>query len=129
MSNTVLVETKTPGQKPPANFCLKLSSSRMTVRELLRAYITHQVDSYNQDLIPLAANFESEDEKILNSKVRKPRTPLNSQKECAKAFRAFDSNQIMVLVNEQQISALDESVDVTSDTKLTFFRLIPLAGG
>ncbi len=129
MSTTVLVETKIPGQTPPAAFQISLQSEQITVRDLLREYVTHQVEQHNCQQKTRSANFESEDEMILNNKVRKPVGQLQCNVECERAYKAFESNQLVVLINKYQPSELDETVTVTADSKVTFLRLVPLVGG
>ncbi|CCK27928.1 hypothetical protein BN159_3549 [Streptomyces davaonensis JCM 4913] len=45
------------------------------------------------------------------------------------ALKAFTANGLIVLVGDRQVTDLDEEVDLTADTEVTFLRLIPLAGG
>ncbi len=130
MANVVMVETKVPGQPAPPTFPLSLPSESITVRDLLREYIMHEVETHNSRQKTVAANFESEDEKILNRKVQKPVLGLlNADVECERAFKAFEGNQLMVLLNKYQPSELDETVTVSPDTKVTFLRLVQLVGG
>ena len=46
-----------------------------------------------------------------------------------RALRAFAGNGLIVLVGDRQLTELDEEVEVTADTEVTFLRLIPLVGG
>jgi len=130
MANVVMVETKVPGQPTPPTFPLSLPSESITVRELLREYVMYEVDTHNSKQKSVAAKFESEEEKILNKRVQKPVLGvLNGEVECERAFKAFESNQLMVLLNKYQPSELDETVNVSPDIKITFLRLVQLVGG
>ncbi len=46
-----------------------------------------------------------------------------------RALKAFTANGLIVLVGDRQVTELDEEVEVTADTEVTFLRLIPLVGG
>ncbi len=130
MANVVMVETKVPGQPTPPTFPLSLPSESITVRQLLREYVMYEVDTHNSKQRTVAANFESEEEKLLNKKVQKPVLGLlNGEVECERAFKAFKGNQLMVLINKYQPSELNETVTVSPDTKVTFLRLVQLVGG
>ncbi|WP_328873398.1 hypothetical protein OHT76_26810 [Streptomyces sp. NBC_00287] len=46
-----------------------------------------------------------------------------------RALKAFTANGLIVLVGDRQLTDLDEQVDLTADTEVTFLKLIPLVGG
>jgi hypothetical protein len=54
---------------------------------------------------------------------------VDDQTAVETALQAFKDGFYMVFVNDQQIPALDSLVLLNEDTKVTFVRLIPLAGG
>ena len=51
------------------------------------------------------------------------------ERQCVRALRAFQGNQFFVIVNDTQVTHLDESIVVTDSTQVEFFRLRPLVGG
>ncbi|MFJ3101296.1 hypothetical protein [Streptomyces sp. NPDC086835] len=56
-------------------------------------------------------------------------TPEGAQEAYERALAAFGSNGFLVLVGERQLTDLDERVDITASTEVTFLRLVPLVGG
>ncbi|HRX84992.1 MAG TPA: hypothetical protein P5572_08240, partial [Phycisphaerae bacterium] len=51
------------------------------------------------------------------------------QKQYEVALESFTRNGFLVLVNDRQVDRLDEVVELTRDTTVTFLRLVPLVGG
>lgn len=69
-------------------------------------------------------------ENILNSQITKGnRREINADTLVATALKGFKSNSFVMLVGERQIVDLSEVIDVSAEPKITFIRLIPLAGG
>ncbi|MDQ0844611.1 hypothetical protein [Streptomyces sp. V1I6] len=56
-------------------------------------------------------------------------TAEGAQEAYERALAAFGSNGFLVLVGERQLTDLDERVDITASTEVTFLRLVPLVGG
>jgi hypothetical protein len=56
-------------------------------------------------------------------------TAEGAQEAYERALVAFGSNGFLVLVGERQLTDLDERVDLTASTEVTFLRLVPLVGG
>jgi hypothetical protein len=67
-------------------------------------------------------------EQDLNNKTAKP-VKIDRQHQFELACAAFTSNQVIVLIDEEQATELDQEVLVMPDTKVTFLRLVPLVGG
>lgn len=69
-------------------------------------------------------------EDILNSQITKVnRQQIDSDALVAAAQKGFKLNSFVMLVGERQIVDLNEVIDVSSEPKITFIRLIPLIGG
>jgi hypothetical protein len=45
------------------------------------------------------------------------------------AIEAFRRNRFFVLVDDNQVTDLDQVLDLTADTDIRFIRLVPLVGG
>lgn len=54
---------------------------------------------------------------------------INPKVEVQKALRAFEAGSYIILVNGQQVEHLDQELSVSSNTKVTFLRLMPVVGG
>ncbi|MEU1894850.1 hypothetical protein [Streptomyces pristinaespiralis] len=56
-------------------------------------------------------------------------TPEGAQEAYERALADFAGNGFLVLVGDRQLTGLDERVDLTAATEVTFLRLVPLVGG
>ena len=45
------------------------------------------------------------------------------------ACEAFETNRVLVIVNDRQAESLDDPITVTPSTTVSFLRLVPLVGG
>lgn len=57
------------------------------------------------------------------------RRRMRREADRERALTAFAGNGLLVLVGDRQLLDLDEEVELTADTEVTFLRLIPLVGG
>jgi hypothetical protein len=112
-------------------FVLALPAERLTVRELIRARVFQEVQAYNERC---SRSFwglvqPTEAECTLNG-YRLPRQRrLDAEKQCQRAIEAFQRNGFLILVDDRQVSDLDEEIEVTPATRVTFLKLVPLVGG
>jgi hypothetical protein len=127
LSVRVLDET-TSGTRRAAG-ALQLESSTSTLREIIRRRVQQEVERFNQSDVDVFHGLVApgETERILNG-VRERRS-LNWQEQFARALAAFSRNGFLVLVDDRQITALDEVIPLTEQTTVTFLRLVPLIGG
>jgi hypothetical protein len=54
---------------------------------------------------------------------------IDWQAQYEKTVQAFERNGFVLLVNDRQMTELDEEVELRCDTTITFLRLVPLVGG
>jgi hypothetical protein len=128
------------GERRPA-LELKLVSERITARDLIRRRIADEVETANRTraehgaghaisrsfLIPLGADSP---ETRLNAPARPARPKLFDEKtEYARAIRAFEKHQFILLFDERQIERLDDEIALTEDSEAVFLYLTPLIGG
>jgi hypothetical protein len=101
----------------------------LTLREIIRIRVEQEVARFNGSDHPVFHGLvrPEESERILNG-VRS-RALLDAQKQFAKAIAAYQGNGFLVLLDDRQIMDLDEPLRLTPQSKLTFLRLVPLAGG
>jgi len=101
----------------------------LPLRELIRRRVQQEVERFNQsDIEPFRGLIEPEaTERILNGVRERP--VLDEEKQYAKAIGSFQGNGFLVLVDDRQITDLDDNVRLTADTKVTFLKLVPLVGG
>jgi hypothetical protein len=110
---------------------LHVSAERITVRDLIRERVRHEVEEYNRrkpdtfrGLIQPTAS-----ERTLNGyKLKQPRM-IDVDMQLARAIEGFAGNQIIMLVDDRQVESLDEEIVIQPDTRVTFLRVTPLVGG
>ncbi|MGV9450684.1 hypothetical protein [Streptomyces sp. NPDC003635] len=71
--------------------------------------------------------LEVAEERLTVRELIRRRTRREADRE--RALRAFAGNGLLVLVGDRRLLDLDEEVELTADTEVTFLRLIPLVGG
>jgi len=100
-----------------------------TVREIIRLRVRQEVERFNaSDQEVFRGLIEPhETEQVLN-RVRARRV-LDWERQYASAIHAFQSNGFLVLVDDRQVTELDERVELRPETKVTFLKLVPLIGG
>jgi hypothetical protein len=110
---------------------LNVSAERITVRDLIRQRVRHEVEEYNRRK---PATFRglvqpTDSERTLNGyRLKQPRS-IDADLQLDKAIGAFAGNQIIVLVDDRQVESLDEEIALRPDTRVSFLRLTPLVGG
>ncbi|HET8539696.1 MAG TPA: hypothetical protein VFL83_07475 [Anaeromyxobacter sp.] len=126
MGAALTVVDATPTGRKLSSFRLELASERITVRELIRRRVLHEVAERAQaGRQPRIAPAPVEAR--LNPPPR-PK-PLDPEAECAAALDAFGRNGFFVLVGDRQVEDLDEEIVVVGDTEVRFVKLVPLVGG
>ena len=128
------------GERRPA-LELRLVSERITARDLIRRRVADEVETASRArsehvaghartrsfLIPLD---QDSPETRLNAPAKPRRLRLfDEQAEYARAIRAFEKHQFILLLDERQIDRLDDEVALTQDSEAVFLYLTPLIGG
>jgi hypothetical protein len=128
--NVVVMRDETFAKKAVSELLVRLSSERMTAKELISARVRTEaalsvkemLDNHRVLVEPTVA------EKALNGEVR-PRAGIDLEKQINKALAAFEDNAFFLLVDDRQVEDLEETVIVHPDAVVTFLRLTPLKGG
>ena len=110
---------------------LNVSAERITVRDLIRQRVCHEVEEYNRRKPDTFRGLvqPTDSERTLNGyKLRQPRT-IDATTQLARAIDAFQGNQIIMLVDDRQVGSLDEEIVLRPNTRVSFLRLTPLVGG
>ena len=125
-----IVDQVIPGQLSPAVSVL-VPQAATTARELIRSRVQQEVERHNQSLPEVFCGLvqPEESERILNGFRMKTRRPLDWQKQFERACAAFQRNGFLLLVDEKQVSELDEPIELRADSEVQFVKLVPLVGG
>jgi len=130
---TITVRDETfPGRETTA-LTLQLPAERVTVRELIRAHVYQEVAEHNAASALAPARRPPAEptaaERLLNSAPARAPRRLDWEPQLERALRAFRRRGFLLLVDGRQYDDLDAEIDLRADTRITFLRLLPLAGG
>ena len=131
MPATLTVRDETSSGDVTGELVIDLLTERITVRELIRSRVYQEVKDYNARRPELFRGLvqPTDAERTLNGyRVRKGRQ-IDWQKQFELAVDAFGRNGFLVLLDDRQLESLDEQIEVTPDTVVTFLKLVPLVGG
>ena len=129
-TSVTIVDEWTPGGAT-SEWALEFLTERLTARELIRSRVYQEVTEYNartpgyfQDLVQ-----PTEAERVLNGyRIREGRK-IDWEAQLEKALDAFQRNGFLLLVDDRQLTDLDEEVVLKPGSQVTFLRLVPLVGG
>ena len=110
-------------------FSLDFLTENITVRELIRSRVYQQIQDANLKGTTVFSGIVApgETEEMLNGK--KGAKPRNWKSFYERVVKAYEKNQILVIVDDKQTESLDELVELCADTQITFVRLVLLIGG
>ncbi len=131
MPNSLKIcDTTTLGNAGPV-FVLDFLTERITVRELIRSRVYQEVKDYNTRQPEYFRSLvqPTDAEQTLNGyKLRKPRQ-IDWEKQFEQAIAAFQRNGFIILVDEEQVTELEQEIVIQPETAVTFLKLVPLVGG
>jgi hypothetical protein len=110
---------------------LTVSTERITVRDLIRQRVWHEVEEYNRrkpDTFHGLVQPTDSERTLPGYKLKQPRA-IDATTQLAKAIDAFQGNRIIMLVDDRQVESLDEEITLQPNTRVSFLRLTPLVGG
>lgn len=110
---------------------LEFESQTITVKDLISQRVLEEVAQYNKKL-PQFFNglIEPNDaEKTLNGYKLKKRKTIDGEKQVFVALDAFQKNGYFLLINNIQSMDLEQKIELTTETQISFIKLTPLVGG
>ena len=131
MAATLTIHDESATGETLLELTLNVSVERITVRDLIRQRVYHEVEEYNRRKPDTFRGLvqPTDSERTLNGyRLKQPR-PLDANTQLAKAIDAFQGNQIIMLVDDRQVESLDEEIVLRPDMRVSFLRLTPLVGG
>lgn len=132
MPATLTIRDETIPGSVEAEYKLELPSETLTVRELIRSRVYQEVKDHNlkkpeyyQGLVQ-----PSDTEKTLNGfRFKKASKNIDWKKQFEKALEAFQRNGFLILVDDKQVTELEEEIELKPGSSATFLKLVPLVGG
>ena len=112
-------------------FTLFFPKKTITAKELIRERIFHEVQAYNDRLPDVFRGLivPADAERVLNGYKRSKKHPIDPEKQCRLAWEAFKQNGFILLVDERQVSDLNEKIEINSGSTVVFLKLTSLVGG
>ncbi|MEP3845979.1 MAG: hypothetical protein ABJM43_11635 [Paracoccaceae bacterium] len=108
---------------------LKLTSYRLTARELISERVQAECDErlLNDAGVLSRLIQPGPKEAALNGK--KQSVFANPKRQISVALSAFENNGFVLLVDDRQVETLDEEIELSASSVVTFLKLTPLVGG
>jgi hypothetical protein len=117
--------------RPRLAFTLAWAETTITLRELIRARVAQEVQTYNaqqneyfQGLVQPAGA-----EQTLNGYRLPQQRQVSVEQQVDTALAAFETNGFVVLVDDEQVEDLDAQIALRPELAVTFLKLVPLVGG
>jgi hypothetical protein len=133
MQTTLTIRDDTTANIGKADYVitLRLSSTRLTARDLIRERIRQEVEDFNRNQSDLYHGLvkPADTERTLNGFRFRERRSLDWQEQFAKAIEGFERNAFILLVDDSQVDDLDHVIPISPQTQVTFVKLVPLVGG
>ena len=131
MSTTLTIRDETTGGKVTGEISLSFPEEKITVQDLIRERVYQEVQDYNNQPVECFKGLvcPTGAEETLNGFKRKERKLIDWKKQFEKATEAFESNRILILIDEKQAESLDEEFLVSPKTDVVFLKLTLLVGG
>lgn len=145
MADTITIEGKIPGQRRPLfpEFALpyppawQAAGNRTTLRALITQAVLGQVQAFQErqeaNRLVRALSAQDIEAGLMKGKVemggREAVQEVVPAEAVQTALTAFEDGLFYVFVDDAQIETLDAELDIRPDSRVTFLRLVALAGG
>ena len=110
---------------------LRLVSQTLSARELIEERVRQEVDQYNRSEPEIFRGLvQPEGAEVALNGFRMPgKKKIDLRAQIRKALKGFETNRIILLVDDRQLDELEETVTLHEDSSVTFLKLVPLVGG
>lgn len=110
---------------------VNITNQTMSVKELIEARVTVEVENYNNSSKEYFKGLvkPSAAEETLNGFKIKKKTVIDTEKQVLVALSAFQKNGYFILINDLQVTDLDEVITINEQTGVDFIKLTQLVGG
>lgn len=134
MSARIIIADETASGAVIRELSLELFQLSITARDLIELRVRDEVARFNRQhsLEVFSGLVQPTDaEATLNGYEYRLRSrqPIDADKQCEKALKAFEANGFLLLVGDRQIESLDEPIQIDRDLRVSFVKLVPLVGG
>ena len=125
----VLIRDESMNREMLQELSVVLPDDKITVRDLIRTRIRREFtasDAYESSQPESGNDVAVGNPSIHGAPV--PTIPVEWESELKKALDAFITNRLVILIDNRQVKSLDESIEINSETKISFLRLTFVMG-
>ncbi|MEV2192636.1 hypothetical protein AB0I02_16845 [Streptomyces phaeochromogenes] len=130
MGMVTFVDETTSGDRG-AGWGLEIAEERLALRELIRRRVFQEVAEFNARTPEVFQGLvqPKDTERVLNGYALRTPRRIDPEVQSELALKAFAGNGFLVLVGDRQFTDLDEEIELTLGTEVTFLKLVALVGG
>ncbi|MHA5053616.1 hypothetical protein [Streptomyces sp. SD15] len=130
MGMVTFVDETTSGDRGEG-WALEIAEERLSTRELIRRRVFQEVAEYNARMPRVFQGLvQPEDtERVRDGYALRTPRRIDPEAQTELALKAFAGNGFLVLVGDRQVAELDEEIELTLGTEVTFLKLVALVGG
>jgi hypothetical protein len=131
MTVSVTVHDETTSGTRTNTVTLDFLDACISVRDLLRKRVYEEVQDYNRATPEYFRGLvqPADAERVLNGDKLQKRRQIDWEEQYRRAIAAFERNGFFILVDDLQVESLDDEIELTVDTEISFVKLVPLVGG
>lgn len=134
MASTLTVRDETPAGGVSNEWSLEFLSETITVRDLIRQRVYQEVQDYNvrwHSAGPYRGLVQPEgyEEALNGARAGAKARPIDWKTQYERALEAFETNQVLILIDDRQADSLDQELTISPGAAVTFLRLSLLVGG
>ena len=131
MTTTLTVQDETTLGSTGNELVLEFFTQQITVRELIRQRVKQEVKRFNNEQGDLFQGLvqPGDAEQTLNGYRMKKRRVIDWELQAEAAEAAFMTNGFLLLVDNGQLTELEDVIEIRPNTAVTFLKLVPLVGG
>jgi hypothetical protein len=131
---TLTVRDETTSGELLADLELQLDAETVTVAELIRTRVHQEVRNHNAKAASAQSRFfglvqPDDTERELNGYRMRNARRVDAERQTAIATEAFARGHVLLLVDDRQVTELDQWVTLAAGSSVTFLKLVPLVGG
>jgi hypothetical protein len=127
----IAVLDETTAGVPVTQAAFPVDSADITLRDLIRRRVRREVERFNESDAEVFQGLvqPEESERLLNGFRLHPHRELDWREQLGQAVSSFERNGVLVILDDRQLTSLDEPVRLTPSSQLHFLKLVPLVGG
>lgn len=128
---TIMIKDETFGGETINSFALEFLNADVTVADIIRERVQHEVDLYNRKassrFMGLVQPTDAETQ--LNGYVMKKPRKIKADTQIKTALAAFSKNGFIILIDDEQAESLTQKIALRDEMEISFLKLTPLVGG